>query len=317
MNDSYRNKVLINVGRVLMVLALIYFVRRLLPHLHTIGELLVGYKVFASFLLGVFIYSVALAVLSLLWTVLLSMIGGHLGHTRASHALVYLLTIIAKYIPGNVFQYATRHILTKKLGLSHRAIALAAVAELAILSASAVLLSILVIAFGVGAPNFASLMPWEGWDRWVTPIWMIAITVAIGGLSIAGAYFFLSGSVLKKCNQLLAGYGLASMFFIISFVALWVVARLFIGAGEQSTISLLTYLFVANIVAWLIGMLTPGAPGGLGVREVVFLALLAPLLGEPQALSIAVASRLITLAGDGLVSLVAYIATKKRPLFNP
>ncbi len=300
-----------------MLLALIYFVRRLLPHIHTINELLEGRSMAGYFLLSTAIYSIALIVLSSLWTLLLTMSGANIERNRVSHALVYLLTIVAKYLPGNVFQYATRHILTKKLGLPHKIVALAAVAELAILSATAVLLSIIVIMAVVGTSNFASALPWSGWDRLITPAWISLVLITIIGISIVAAYFLVAGSVWQKFKRVATAYFTAGLFFSISFISLWIVAQLFLDVDAEYPVSLVACLFIGNIMAWLTGMVTPGAPGGLGVREVVFLALLSPFIGEPQALGIAVASRLTTLSADGLVSFITYIATKKNPLFVP
>ena len=52
---------------------------------------------------------------------------------------VYLKSNIAKYLPGNILQYADRNILGSQLGIGHKSIAAASVMELAVIVVSAVL----------------------------------------------------------------------------------------------------------------------------------------------------------------------------------
>jgi hypothetical protein len=54
----------------------------------------------------------------------------------------------------------------------------------------------------------------------------------------------------------------------------------------------------AYVVAWLAGLLTPGSPAGMGVREIALLALLGSRFAEADLLMAVVVSRGITLAGD-------------------
>ncbi|RJP38308.1 MAG: hypothetical protein C4548_13300, partial [Desulfobacteraceae bacterium] len=58
------------------------------------------------------------------------------------------------------------------------------------------------------------------------------------------------------------------------------------------------YLAGAYVLAWLAGFLTPGAPAGLGVRELVLASLLAGLASIPSILFTVLMSRAITAIGD-------------------
>ena len=58
------------------------------------------------------------------------------------------------------------------------------------------------------------------------------------------------------------------------------------------------------ILAWLIGFAIPGAPGGLGVREVFIVVNLTPATGEPKALVFALMMRLASTIGDVLFFVV-------------
>jgi len=54
----------------------------------------------------------------------------------------------------------------------------------------------------------------------------------------------------------------------------------------------------AYVLAWLAGFVTPGAPAGLGIRELVLLFLLQGLVGGPDLLLVILLGRVITVSGD-------------------
>jgi uncharacterized membrane protein YbhN (UPF0104 family) len=54
-------------------------------------------------------------------------------------------------------------------------------------------------------------------------------------------------------------------------------------------------------VAWIAGVLTPGMPAGLGVREAILVQGLSPLLGAAEALACALLFRLLTTLADAIV----------------
>ncbi len=58
------------------------------------------------------------------------------------------------------------------------------------------------------------------------------------------------------------------------------------------------------IIAWVSGFILPGAPGGLGVREMVLTLLLAQSAGQEKIVAMGVLHRLITVLGDFLACLV-------------
>jgi len=57
-------------------------------------------------------------------------------------------------------------------------------------------------------------------------------------------------------------------------------------------------------LAWVLGFVTPGAPGGVGVREAVFVVLVAPAVGSARADEVAAAIAAVVVIGR-LQSIVA------------
>jgi uncharacterized membrane protein YbhN (UPF0104 family) len=51
-------------------------------------------------------------------------------------------------------------------------------------------------------------------------------------------------------------------------------------------------------LAWVLGFVVPGAPGGIGIREAVFVGLYSQVLGEGVVIGLALVLRIITSMGD-------------------
>ena len=77
-------------------------------------------------------------------------------------------------------------------------------------------------------------------------------------------------------------------------------------------IGLLTGTFA---IAWVAGFLTPGAPAGLGVREVILLKVLGNFYGTGVAAGITISLRVITLIADCLIFGIALMVKQKLTIF--
>lgn len=90
--------------------------------------------------------------------------------------------------------------------------------------------------------------------------------------------------------------------FFIFGVMLKVQATYLFGVTEGSILTF-TLMFTS---AWIAGYLLPGAPGGLGVREALVVALLGSVVGTGTAVGLSITMRLATVLGDGLAFVVGY-----------
>jgi len=79
------------------------------------------------------------------------------------------------------------------------------------------------------------------------------------------------------------------------------------GASE-SRFWLLTGIFA---IAWVAGFIMPGAPGGLGVREAILVAILSSFYDSQIVVGIAVSLRVVTILGDGVAFIVGFVAGRK------
>ncbi len=195
---------------------------------------------------------------------------------------IWCISNLARYVPGKVWSIAGLALLAQRVGVSGWAAA-----------GSAVVMQ--VVAVGTGAAVAAVSAP-----RAVSPA---GVVVAVG--AAAAALLFLVwpplagrvGRLLGPDRQvapLPAGTALAAAAAtILSWVgygvAFWLLAR-GILPGPPPPLLTGVGIFAAG---YLLGLLALFAPGGVGVREVVLVALLVPAIGSGPALALSVGSRLL------------------------
>lgn len=190
---------------------------------------------------------------------------------------VYAITQLAKYLPGNVFHFAGRQAVGMGHGIPARKLLKSTVRELVLLTAAGLIF---------------------------TPLVLKAFFPESSILVLCFSLLFL---LATGVSIVLATWGTSTARAFILYVAfLGISAALFVAiirtlsGGEEEGIAVAILVGGSYVAAWLVGLLTPGAPAGIGVRELVLLFLLSSLFAEPiVSLSIAT-SRFVTITGDVL-----------------
>jgi len=216
---------------------------------------------------------------------------------------VYATTQFAKYLPGNVGHYLGRHLMLRKLGMSHRALLLANLGEAGFLVLAAMV-------WGAGAAG--ALLPWlhvapSAW--WVLLAECTGLCIAYGCLQ-----WWRQRSAriedwipLHAPAWLLMALPLELILFAAMALSLMLPAHVLLQSVDD-----LWLLPAAAAASWVAGFLVIGAPAGLGVREAIFLALLRGHMSEPDILLLAAAFRVITFGGDVLLLLLGSLLVRRR-----
>jgi glycosyltransferase 2 family protein len=224
-----------------------------------------------------------------------------------SAARIWVLSSLGKYIPGKVWAVAGMALLSQRAGIAAwaatgsavvmQALAIGTGAAVAGLSGADVLESakpgaraglLLLVA---GAIVTVGLLLWPPFLR---RLLRLASGQALGERQPAG-----KGIVIGIATNIVAwvGYG----------VALWLLAR-----GLLPTSGLSLRLAIAVFTAsYLAGFLALFAPGGIGVREGLFILMLQGPLGVGAATSLALASRLLLTVAE-LGAAVPFLALGRR-----
>lgn len=211
---------------------------------------------------------------------------------------IYGRTNVAKYLPGNVFHFAGRQLLGSHEGWSNSAILLATVLEVVTVAATAAGLT-LILLMTAPAPD---------------PLLIKLMLAGLGGGAAVAMALVLLSPLARRfpvvmalrqrlrdvvCSPALPIAVLLYAVFLGSFGAMSV--AVLHGLYGTWPWQLLRELTLAYTAAWLVGYVTPGAPGGAGVREAALVMLLGPSLGQAEALSLAVGLRGATILGDLLL----------------
>lgn len=221
-----------------------------------------------------------------------------LRSSRPDTSLVAVLTVCGlaqpgKYLPGNVGQYLGRALLARQQGVPLQDSALTIVFETAGLIVTAAAWAVV-----AGSSDF-----WK-----ITPLAIAAVAAPFLLVQILERWFpeMLRRrlGVTRLPRPSIAALGACLMLYSASFacggLACGLLAHNLFGAGSDGSWALVVPAFA---LSWVAGFVTPGAPGGLGVREALLVAGTTPFYGPGTALSTALAFRLVTVLGDGLAFL--------------
>lgn len=188
---------------------------------------------------------------------------------------IYGLGVVAKYLPGSVFQYAARQVQGSKAGLAQGPMARSSLIE-AGLHIPAALLAGAILWIGAGAGGLAILLAGG----------LIATRVMANPAARVACYQIAFFSGLALLALMLAAWGLQ------------------VGDPDR--------LAAAFMLAWVAGFLVPIAPGGIGVREAALIALASVSSAADPAAQVllvgqfALLMRVVTTLGDAALGSAAY-----------
>ncbi|HXG44785.1 MAG TPA: lysylphosphatidylglycerol synthase domain-containing protein, partial [Gemmatimonadales bacterium] len=226
------------------------------------------------------------AILIAAWRAMLAGWGQRLGPWEA--ARIWTVSSLGKYVPGKVWAVAGMALMAREAGVAPWAA-----------TASAVILQALAIGTGALVAGAAGSQALESAHPGATAaLWALAAASALGvGLltwpplvqRLVRTVTTLPAAGSLPARPVLLGLGANLVAWLGYGAALWILARatlpeapLGLGAAIGS--------FAASYVA---GLLVLVAPGGLGVREGVFVLMAQGSLGWGGAAALAVASRLL------------------------
>lgn len=221
---------------------------------------------------------------------------------------VYAKANIGKYLPGNVMHYVERNLFAGKLGISQKKIALCSIIEIIGQAGVAVLFGVLF------SYRQLKLVLHELFDDSYKTIILIAIPILC--LCIAIVVFIFRRKIANFTNQYLNKKFVVTAFKSIVLYTLVlltggiIMVILYAYLGGHIDVDKVMLIISSYIIAWVLGFVVPGAPGGIGVREFVLTMLLSSSLGQEITLTISVIHRLITIVGDFMAYLIRLFFNK-------
>lgn len=220
------------------------------------------------------VYGLANALLARAWWLLLLARGADVSWMLALRT--YGISQLAKYVPGNIFHLAGRQALGQAAGLPGKVVAQSIVYELLLIAGAGMLL------FALIAPTLAFGMP----STWGLAMYLVLLPAALLGMRQRLTNLVARGFLMQSTFLALSG--------VVFLATLALVEPTSVQGGNWPLIC------GAYVTAWLIGFVTPGAPAGLGVRELVLLLVLDDVVSAGGLLAAVLLSRAVSMLGDVL-----------------
>jgi len=297
-------------GLVIGLLAIFFLVRSLVANFDRVPEIIWDSKSLAIVFLAVVAVILQTVMAAFAWKVLLVPSG------RIALQLAFAIfgkAQIARYVPGNIFHIVGQYSLSRQRGLAADATSLSMSALLASSAAAALAMSLIGVIFDheVIASAASSFVTGRTIAVVLIVFALLALTALIGLVRSAKIRTWLT----KRKAYFNPGRLLfAISVFIVIFVMQGVIIQLLINVLWSLDIHVsLFQLTWGFALAWLLGFLTPGAPGGLGIREAVFVFMFAPVMGDSLAIGLAFMLRVITALGDLGSFILASIVDDGKP----
>jgi hypothetical protein len=270
-------------------LAILWFAgRSLLRNWHDLGAQPLAWRIDPIRLVAAALVVWAMyALLVTAWRVMLTAWGDRLDGWTAGR--IWTVSNLGKYLPGKVWAIAGMALMARQAGVSPGAATGSAVILQAVSIGSGAIVAAL-----TGAAALERARPGA-----TTALWLIA------ALAVAGIALLFWPPVLRRILRVAAPeaggqavpplpailYGVAANVtaWVGYGVALWLLARGLLpgaGLGLRASIAVFTASYLAGFLALI-------APGGLGVREGLFILMLQGTLGIGAATALALASRVL------------------------
>lgn len=276
---------------------------------------LVRPRAIAAISVAALLYGVIIPTSAWAWRRLLSDISGEWSWSL----LVGIMgsTQVAKYLPGNIAQHATRTALSLAKGMRLGDFVMSVTVEIVLVLLSASVVGTVCL---LASPLAFSAFP----DHLVISVLVLFFTLVLMLPVLPRILNWAARVVAEKRgvnggqwtpaipgsqSQLMAFSAYASNYLLIG-LGFFLIARA-VGIAEDIGYAQLTAAFA---LSWLAGFLAPGMPAGLGVREGVMALILSGSSTSPNILSAVLAMRISTMAGDAGWFLVgSFLLVRAKP----
>ncbi|MFC0233308.1 hypothetical protein ACFFIF_04810 [Vagococcus entomophilus] len=235
-----------------------------------------------------------------------------LAHKKISFneaVTVYTKSNILKYLPGNVFQYVGRNELATKKKISHVAVATSTLIDILLNILGAIIVSAIFLS------NY--LIKFVAQNK--TVIFLVGSLFVISMLILfllfkTKLYSYAQKKGITFSKQLFSTFLFCLLYYVVIlfFSSLLYILTLKYILGVSLTTSLFAKLLSAYTLSWLVGLITPGAPAGIGIKEAVMLSVTENLLGVNVITLSMITFRVLCTIADFLAFLLALLLDKTK-----
>jgi len=307
-----QNKIIRIAGLILVVLSFYYIfltIKNLNVDIETLQEI-ITLKFFIFVLLALFLYLCVIFINAYFWSFLVHKLS-NLDIKKQYNDLLYVYakSNLGKYLPGNIMQFVGRNFLGSKLGFTHSVIWLSSLIEIFYVLFYGAIILLLLILFKLTAFTIPDI-PIQ-----LTKAFGLLLVIMFVLFTFAIFYkkkvmkFMINNRIYKqfKNSIIVGGLVFFGVFTILGFSHFLLLMTLQIDVGVTDYFNML-FVFIAS---WIIGFIIPGASGGIGVREAIFISLASQHYEMLIVTLIPIIFRLINIVGDVLFYLINIFINKR------
>jgi uncharacterized membrane protein YbhN (UPF0104 family) len=254
------------------------------------------------------------AAFSLLGTV--SLLGLWMSVLRGLGALVplgeawrvFFISQLGKYLPGLVWPALVQMEAGPRWGVRRSVMLTGNLLMIAVLTASGVVTGLVLLPGSVGLAGAAGLAAWALAGLLVVICLWPRLLIEI--IDRVFALFRREPPQLTTSPRDMAvSFTWAFATWLLYGLHVWVLVRSVGGSGADAWVAATGGI----ALGWALGLVAVLAPAGIGVRDAILVAVLAPLVGRSPALAVALASRGLLAVTDIVLAAVAALGWKRGP----
>ncbi len=264
-----------------------------------------------------FMWIISMLLLCLAWRYCVYLVTGK-KYNLPMLSRVYLVSNIGKYLPGNIFNYASRSYLMLSEDIGKRQVVASSLVEVVL----SVVSNSLMVALSCGllmilAPShLKGLLPEIPVNRWEQALLLVLIVLIAGVVLCSRWKHKIMGylrSIIPHQDLLRPTISILAIYAIIFLVegGSYYFITLILSGNEALFVDGLLAISVFGLAA-LVGFLTPGLPAGIGVREGLALLWLSGSFPAPIILLALVICRVSALFADGILFFAARLASESK-----
>jgi glycosyltransferase 2 family protein len=284
-----------SLGAIIAVLGLVFVVRELVQSWEEVREAVAGANP-GLLVVALLVGSGAMLIIGLGWRRCLAVLGASRPARETLHW--YYVGQLGKYVPGGIWPVLGRGEMARRGGVPGSVGYSSTVLSLGVTYLAAILTVALALATGAAGRDGVAWQPVLA----LLPLGILALHPRVVRFALKTGRRLTRRELRIPVPPWRTSIGLLLWHVPAWFAvggATWLVA----AALDSSTPDLRNLLF-ATVLSWVVGFLVVPAPGGIGVREAVFVAAATSLSSTGVAAAVAVVARvifiLVDLLGAGL-----------------
>lgn len=314
-----KQKWLTRIGNLFLILSIIFIFITLRKQDIQFKDYFNNTKEILVYILIIFIYVVSVYINSEVYFKIISLFSKN-KIMRNEIQQVYIASNLAKYLPGNVMHYVGRNVLGSKYSISQANLIVSTILELILLIGMS---GVMIFIFSYKYITFVCEFLIK--ERFFITIALLILFVVIL-LFVSFQFYKHKNKIIEKINEI-GSKNIKILFikciplnFIVQFsTSITYVLVLLTLSEERKIFSNITMIFNVlgiYLIAWLVGFLVPGAPGGIGIKEYILVLLLGSFFPKDIILVSVILHRCLNVFSEIIAFVIMKIDTRLKILIN-